>query len=65
MSEWKFPGPSPWRTVEAEGDRFHVRNQGGATWIQRLSNGEIYLFDVDRQHLVPEWARPTKQQRLL
>lgn len=50
-----FAGPSPWRTVEHEGDEYLVRDNDGATWIVRLdAERETYVFEGDA---APVWAR--------
>lgn len=51
-------GPSPWRTVTHDGERYMVRDNDGATWVVRLPEREVYLFEGDA---APAWARPNAQ----
>ena len=37
---------SPWRTVEAEGEAFLVRQNAGATWAIRKRDRAVFLYDV-------------------
>lgn len=56
------PPPSPWRTLTNEGERFMVRENAGATWVCRLRDRAVFLFDVG--DTPPEWTRAAAQSDL-
>lgn len=52
-------GPSPWRIVSHNGERFMVRENDGATWVVRLPDRAVWLHDGD----APGWVRGESEPR--